>query len=183
MILLHKQQPDKAIEDCDKAIELDSASLWALVIRASALISKSQPQHARRDLDRRLRFNPTNPFGRVEGSLIAAGKPASARGLKVVSTSMRIGPGERGTQDRPDASRPGVPGQVKAPDDDSDPSLAIPRTWGISWPAAGPGMPKKNTTRPWPPTTKPSGLIPTTLLPTPRVPRPGAGALPRPRGG
>jgi tetratricopeptide (TPR) repeat protein len=130
MILLHKQQPDKAIEDCDRAIELDSESLWALVIRASALISKNQPQHARRDLDRALRFNPTNPFGRAEGSLIAAGKPASANGLKLISTSMRIGRGDGGTQDRPDASRPGAPGQVKVPDDDSDPNLRDPKNLG-----------------------------------------------------
>ncbi len=130
IILLHKQQPDKAIEDCDQAIELDSASLWARVIRASALISKNQPEHARRDLDRALRFNPTNPFGRAEGSLIAAGKPGSANGLKVVSTSMRTDPGDGGTQDRPDTSRPGAPGQVKAPDDDSDPNLRHPKNLG-----------------------------------------------------
>ena len=81
---LGRQQADRAIEDCDQAIELDPLSAHPYAVRAHAWLSKNDPKQALADLEHAARLDPTNPSFHAQSE-----SPANAP--KLIMASARDG--------------------------------------------------------------------------------------------
>lgn len=96
---VNKGQPDRAIEDCNKAIQLDPSNVQAFINRGRAYVQKRLHGLAIQDFDQAIKFEPSNSSVWTSRCWEHAISGQLDLALKDCNESLRLNPGAENTLD------------------------------------------------------------------------------------
>jgi len=87
-----KNDPDRALSDCNEAIRADSGNAAAFLNRGNAYLSKSDIEHALADFNSALRLDPKNAWAYAERGNLYKNKGDPDHALADLNESIRLDP-------------------------------------------------------------------------------------------